>query len=286
MTPRPVTTAGPRKGPDLYRPDLYRRFAELLVDGGLITRREIEVALREARRARQPLALWLIRNGRIESRHLATVRRLETLLARHPGGLRLADLLLDAGEITRSELKRALEMRVRSGLSLGDIVTREGWLGRVPRPRRSFAQPLATAAAVATVFVCAWATTQMRPLEMTTVSLTTQARPDIATLMPPRPAVDLRFASLGDITPHLRRLRQRPGPYRKPPTLTGSFRQRVKKLRPLVNQYARKYELPPSLILAVIEQESSFDPLARSGKHGIGLMQLVAHEGGREAYRY
>jgi soluble lytic murein transglycosylase-like protein len=287
MTSLPASAAGPRKSPELYRPDLYRRFAELLVDGGLITRRDVEVALREARRARQPLARWLIRSGRIESRHLVTVRRLETLLAHFPGSLRLADLLIDSGEITRGELKRALEMRARSGLSLGDIVIREGWLGRAPKPRRrSFVQPLATAAAIASVSVSAWALTQARLSEVTSVSLTAQVRPEISTLMPAAPAADLRFASLGNITPHLQRLRQRPGPYRKPPTLTGSARQRAKKLRPLVNQYAKKYELPPALILAVIEQESSFNPLARSGKHAIGLMQLIPHEGGREAYRY
>jgi soluble lytic murein transglycosylase-like protein len=288
MKPTPASTAGSAIKPDSYRPDLYRRFAELLVDGGLLTRREVEVALRQARRARQPLAQWLIRNGHIKSQHLLLVRRLETLLVHHGGGIRIAELLVDSGEITRSELRRALEIREQTGQPLGDVLARQGWLGRAPRPpRRSLTPPLAAAATLAAVSVGAWGFIQTPSVQLaSTVTISTGVRPDIAALLPQPPLVDLRFASLGDIAPHLKRLRQRPGPYRQPATLTGSFRQRSKKLRPLVNQYARKYELPPALILAVIEQESSFNPLAYSKKQGVGLMQLVPNEGGREAYRY
>jgi soluble lytic murein transglycosylase-like protein len=270
-----MTPAAPKSSPDLYR-----RFAELLVDAGLLSRREVETALREARRARQPLAQWLIRNGRIPARHLFIVRRLETLLAHHPGGLSLADLLLESGEITRGELRRALDLRARSGLPLAEVVARQNWLGRPRRPRiapLSFLQPVATAAALAAITASVWSIGQSQP---------ETATPAVMAAAPVASGRDLRFVSLGDITPHLQRLRQRPGPYRKPPTLTGSIRQRARKLRPLVNQYARKYELPPALILAVIEKESSFNPQARSPRLGIGLMQLVPHEGGREAYRY
>lgn len=275
----PVSHVRARPSPASYQPDLYRRYAELLVDSGLLSRREVEVALREARRARQPLAQWLIRNRRIAAQHLATVRRLETLLVKHGGGARLGDLLLQSGELTHGELRRACELRERSGTPLGQILAQQGWLGRPPRPRaRPLIEPLAAAASIALVCLCAWL-----------------VGPPRATAMPHTPAAiapavvtgaDLRFASLGDISSSLQRLRQRPGPYRQPPSLTGSTRQRVKKLRPLVNQYARKYELPPALILAVIEQESSFNPLARSRDNAIGLMQLVPDEGGRDGYHY
>lgn len=282
-----ATASGPRNGPEPYRPDLNRRFAELLVQAGLQTRREVELSLREARRAQQPLARWLIRGNRVKSRNLPALRRLETLLVLHGDGAPLPQLLVEAGELSRAELKRALAMQADTGQALGEILLREGWLGRARQPRqRPVTQPLLVAASLAMVSASAWAMFQQQPMPTTRTALTAQARHEIVVPTPSAPAADLRFASLGDITPHLQRLRQRPGPYRRPPTLSGSTRQRAKKIRPLVNQYARKYSLPPALILAMIEQESSFNPLAQSGKHGVGLMQLVPHEGGRAAYRY
>ena len=43
----------------------------------------------------------------------------------------------------------------------------------------------------------------------------------------------------------------------------------------MVRQLAPEYELSPSLVLAVVEAESSFDPRARSEKNAQGLMQLI-----------
>lgn len=269
--------------PTEYRPDLYRRFAELLVEVGLLPRREVELALRSARRTRLPLAQWLIRNGRIPSGQLSTVRRLETLLAQRPTGYRLTDVLLDSGEISRTELRRALEMRQRTGLPLAEIVARQGWLGRPRRPHLSpwtLSQPLAAAAMLAMVTGSTWLIGQ------SDLMLVQSASAMAAPRLPAGRDQDLRFASLGDITPHLQRLRQRPAPYRAPPRLTSTVVQRAKKLRPLVNRHARRFALPPALILAMIERESSFNPDALSPKKGVGLMQLVPHSGGREAWRY
>jgi soluble lytic murein transglycosylase-like protein len=274
-------------GTESYQPDANRRYAELLVEAGLQTRREVEVALREARRVQQSLAQWLIRNHRIPSRYLPALRRLEILLARQSGGPRLSELLVQSGEMTRSELRRMLAIRERSGQSLADILIQQGWPGR-PRVnrQRSMLPPLATAATLAVVSVSTWAMAYPHWRGTTPLSLTSQAQQGLSLQKPVKSTADLRFASLGDITPHLKRLRTRPAPYRKPPTLTGTTRQRIRKLRPFVNEYAKRYSLPPALILAVIEQESSFDPMAQSNKQGIGLMQLVPMEGGREAYRY
>lgn len=47
------------------------------------------------------------------------------------------------------------------------------------------------------------------------------------------------------------------------------------KYEELVYQYAEMYELPPSLVFAVIRTESSFDPNAESLAGAKGLMQLV-----------
>ncbi len=274
-------------GPESYQPDMYRRYAELLIEAGLLTRREVELALREARRAQQPLSLWLIRQHRIPSRYLPALRRLETLLARHGGSVRLAELLVGTGEFTRRELRRLVAQQERSGLCLGDLLIQHGWPNNRHAVRqRSLAAPLSTAAMLAVVSVGTWAMTHAHFYSMAPGSVTSQVRSTTHGLYPSSSVIDLRFASLGDIKPHLQRLRARPGPYRKPRGLAGTTRQKINKLRPYVNQYAKQYSLPPELILAVIEQESSFNPLAISPKNGVGLMQLVPQEGGRAAYHF
>ncbi|NVK20460.1 MAG: DUF3393 domain-containing protein [Methylocystaceae bacterium] len=53
-----------------------------------------------------------------------------------------------------------------------------------------------------------------------------------------------------------------------------------------VSKMAKKYNLPRSLILSVIKNESAFNPRARSHANALGLMQLVPTSGGKEAYSY
>jgi soluble lytic murein transglycosylase len=47
------------------------------------------------------------------------------------------------------------------------------------------------------------------------------------------------------------------------------------KYETIVEGHARNYRLDPALLAAVIYQESKFDPLARSDRGAIGLMQLL-----------
>ena len=53
-----------------------------------------------------------------------------------------------------------------------------------------------------------------------------------------------------------------------------------------VEQYSRKFEIEQPLIFAVMEQESCFNPKAKSWVPAYGLMQLVPTSGGYDAYRY
>lgn len=53
-----------------------------------------------------------------------------------------------------------------------------------------------------------------------------------------------------------------------------------------VRQYATKYNLKPSLLLALIHTESAFNPRARSHVPAYGLMQLVPTSGGLDAWNY
>jgi soluble lytic murein transglycosylase-like protein len=53
-----------------------------------------------------------------------------------------------------------------------------------------------------------------------------------------------------------------------------------------VRRWAREFELPESLILAVIHTESRFDPKARSGANAIGLMQLIPDRAGVDAWAF
>ncbi len=61
---------------------------------------------------------------------------------------------------------------------------------------------------------------------------------------------------------------------------------RAEKYLDLVKEYSHQYNLEASLVLAVIQTESYFNPRAKSGAPAYGLMQLVPKSGGRDAYRY
>lgn len=61
--------------------------------------------------------------------------------------------------------------------------------------------------------------------------------------------------------------------------------QQAEKYRPLVEQYAQRYNISPSLVFAIMRTESNFNPFAISSAPAYGLMQLVPSSGGRDAYK-
>ena len=54
----------------------------------------------------------------------------------------------------------------------------------------------------------------------------------------------------------------------------------------MVSRHSAAYAVDAPLIYAIMEQESSFNPVAQSWVPAYGLMQLVPKSGGRDAYRY
>lgn len=55
--------------------------------------------------------------------------------------------------------------------------------------------------------------------------------------------------------------------------------------RPSVEKYAAKYNVSPTLVLAIMRTESNYNPFAVSGAPAYGLMQLVPTTGGKDAYK-
>ena len=81
------------------------------------------------------------------------------------------------------------------------------------------------------------------------------------------------------------------GDHRKSRTMVVNFQleknhleAQAKKFLSIVLVHAERYNLDPALILAMIHTESSFNPHSRSKSSAYGLMQLVPHTAGKEAY--
>lgn len=63
------------------------------------------------------------------------------------------------------------------------------------------------------------------------------------------------------------------------------IKKRAEKFKPIVDTWANKHKLDPAYVLAIIRQESSFNPRARSWVPALGLMQIVPHYAGQEVLK-
>ncbi|MFE8102562.1 membrane-bound lytic murein transglycosylase MltC [Brenneria goodwinii] len=61
--------------------------------------------------------------------------------------------------------------------------------------------------------------------------------------------------------------------------------KRAHKYLPLVRKAAERYGIEESLILAIMQTESSFNPYAVSHADALGLMQVVQHSAGRDVFK-
>lgn len=61
--------------------------------------------------------------------------------------------------------------------------------------------------------------------------------------------------------------------------------KRAHKYLPMVRKASQKYGIEESLILAIMQTESSFNPYAVSGSDALGLMQVVQHTAGKDVFQ-
>lgn len=61
--------------------------------------------------------------------------------------------------------------------------------------------------------------------------------------------------------------------------------KRAHKYLSIVRKASRQYGVDPSLILAIMQTESSFNPYAVSHSDALGLMQVVQHSAGRDVFK-
>ena len=67
---------------------------------------------------------------------------------------------------------------------------------------------------------------------------------------------------------------------------TDYLNEKAAEYKHLVSEFSQKYQIEEPLIYAVMEQESRFNPQAKSHIPAYGLMQLVPTSGGCDAYTY
>lgn len=70
------------------------------------------------------------------------------------------------------------------------------------------------------------------------------------------------------------------------PMLKDHANIRVKKFKPMVQKYAKKFNVSENLIYSIIQTESAFNQFAVSGAGAFGLMQIVPSSAGQDSYRY
>lgn len=66
----------------------------------------------------------------------------------------------------------------------------------------------------------------------------------------------------------------------------GYVSDRAAQFKDIIKKYSNKHAISEPLIYSIMEQESAFNPAAKSWVPAYGLMQLVPTSGGRDSYKY
>lgn len=108
-----------------------RKLGELLFHSGRITERQLEQALAEQQRSGEKLGKVLMRLGLLTEEQLNGLlyfQRIQEEAIPSPGPLRLGELLVTTGRLTRDQLDKALGKQAASRKQLGDVLIEEGYV--------------------------------------------------------------------------------------------------------------------------------------------------------------
>ena len=127
--PTPGKPAGDSRDANLRR----RRLGEILLDEGLVTKEQLEAALRlqAGERPGVPVGQLLVYQGAI------TQRQLGAILDKY----RLGNFLVESNAITEQQLETALQQQKRTGRPLGTVLVQLGFLSE-PQLRQALASQL------------------------------------------------------------------------------------------------------------------------------------------------
>jgi len=105
-----------------------RLLGELLVQAGHITGEQLEQAIVEQKRSGEKIGEILARQGLLTERQLHGVldyQQNQSIAKPAPGPLRLGEILVSAGTISRGQLDDALSKQIGSRKRLGDVLIEE-----------------------------------------------------------------------------------------------------------------------------------------------------------------
>ncbi len=70
------------------------------------------------------------------------------------------------------------------------------------------------------------------------------------------------------------------------PMVANHIALRAQQFLPLVRKAARRYHIDETLILGIMETESTFNPYARSSSNAVGLMQIITTTAGQDVFKH
>lgn len=108
-----------------------RMLGELLVEAKYISRRGVESVLEEQKETGEKVGELLVRRGFITGKELRAILAFQKQQGARKAGegkLRLGELLVATGQVTRAQLDDALRKQKRSNKKIGEVLVEEGYV--------------------------------------------------------------------------------------------------------------------------------------------------------------
>jgi len=107
-----------------------KKLGELLVQAGCVTESQIEQALAEQKKSGEKLGEIFVRHGVLTEKQLNCFLDFQNMQSKEspfPNPLRLGEILVSAGYISRVQLNEALRRQPLSRIQLGEVLIKEGY---------------------------------------------------------------------------------------------------------------------------------------------------------------